>query len=149
MEGNGSERQAAPVPEGVGRALRTMVVEPHALMRRALTALLASDPRFEVIAEASDVPEAHRTPDAARPDVILVASSVSWSGLEASVRQLRSRFPDSAVVVTGIEADPGYDDASRTAGADGYVTSDAGADLLMAGVQDAARRRDGVSREQG
>lgn len=148
MEGNGSERQAAPVPGGVDQALRTMVVEPHALMRRALSALLASDPRFEVIAEAADLPEARRTPEATRPDVILVASSVSWAGLESSVRQLRSRFPDSAVVVTGIEADPAYDDASRTAGADGYVTSDAGPDVLMAGVQDAARRRDGAIREQ-
>jgi DNA-binding NarL/FixJ family response regulator len=149
MDSDGSEGQAAPVPEGVGQALRTMVVEPHALMRRALSALLASDPRFEVVVEASDVAEARRVPEAARPDVILVASSVSWAGLEASVRELRSRFPDSAVVVTGIEADPGYDAASRTAGADGYVTSDAGPDRLMAGVHDAALRHDGESWQHG
>jgi DNA-binding NarL/FixJ family response regulator len=149
MEAKGSERRGGPVPGGVDPALRTMVVEPHALMRRALSALLASDPRFDVIAEAADLPEARETPQALRPDVILVASSVSWAGLESSVRQLRARFPESAVVVTGIEPDPAYDDASRTAGADGYVTSDAGPDRLMAGVRDAVRRRDGAVGRRG
>ncbi|MGI9134493.1 MAG: response regulator transcription factor, partial [Rhodoferax sp.] len=48
--------------------IQLLVVDDHTLFRRGLTALLAQDGRFEVMAQAADLGEALRCVERGRPD---------------------------------------------------------------------------------
>jgi DNA-binding NarL/FixJ family response regulator len=120
--------------------IRVIVIEPHALLRRALTAVLCAEPRFELVMVAADLPEAVRGAGAGRADVILLGASASWVGLASSIAILHARFRSSAVLVTGVELESEYEAVARGAGADGYVRLDAPAAELAAAAARASRR---------
>jgi DNA-binding NarL/FixJ family response regulator len=53
-----------------------MIVDDHAVVREGLRQVLASDPGFEVVADASSAPEAVEKARRASPDVILLDISM-------------------------------------------------------------------------
>jgi len=101
--------------------IRLLVVDDHALFRRALANLLGNEPGFEVVAEAGDGAEAVRKAQALRPDLILMDIHMPGTdGLEAT-RQIVSALPDTRVVILTVsEEDKDLFEAIRS-GAHGYL----------------------------
>ena len=101
--------------------IRLLVVDDHALFRRALANLLGNEPGFEVVGEAGDGAEAVRKAQALRPDLILMDIHMPGTdGLEAT-RQIVSALPATRVVILTVsEEDKDLFEAIKS-GAHGYL----------------------------
>lgn len=93
------ERMPVPGPRPGGGVIRVLVVDDHALMRRALVGLLAAQDDMEVVAEAADGASAIRAARRHRPDVVVMDVKMPGiSGAEATSTILAER-PEIAIVV--------------------------------------------------
>jgi two-component system, NarL family, response regulator DevR len=110
--------------------IRVMLVDDHEVVRMGVRALLTTA-GMEVVAEAGGVAEAIERAIVSRPDVIVMDVRLGdGSGIEAT-REIRSRLPDTAVVMLTSFADDDALFASIMAGAAGYVLKQiAGGDLV-------------------
>ena len=86
--------------------IRVMLVDDHAIVRKGIAALLATEPDFEVVGEASDGAEAIAKAQALRPDVVLMDLVMpKMDGIEAT-RQITSQLKGVRVLVlTSFAAD--------------------------------------------
>src|SRR5579862_6951504 len=102
-------------------SVRILIADDHAIIRTGLRALLAREPEFEVVAEASDGREAVELAERTLPRVaILDISMPMLSGLEAA-RQISSKLHDVQTVMLTVHTDECYLLSSLKAGAQGYV----------------------------
>ncbi len=102
-------------------AVRILVADDHAIIRRGLRALLAHNPEFEIVAEACDGLEAVEVAERVRPDVAVMDISMpNLDGLEAT-RRIFSTLPGTQIVLLTVHADESYLLGALKAGARGYV----------------------------
>jgi DNA-binding NarL/FixJ family response regulator len=79
--------------------IRVLSVDDHELVRKGLAAILAAEPGFEIVAEASSGRDAVRLFREHRPDVTLMDLRLpDISGVEAT-KEIRTEFPDARIVV--------------------------------------------------
>jgi two-component system, NarL family, response regulator len=79
--------------------IRVLSVDDHELVRKGISAILAAEPGFEIVAEASSGQQAVRLFREHRPDVTLMDLRLpDESGVEAT-RQIRSEFPEARIIV--------------------------------------------------
>jgi DNA-binding NarL/FixJ family response regulator len=108
-------------PERNVMAVRILIADDHAIIRRGLRALLAHEPGFDVVGEAADGREAVELAERERPQVaILDISMPLLNGLEAA-RQLSTRFEEMRLIMLTVHADESYLLNALKAGARGYV----------------------------
>jgi DNA-binding NarL/FixJ family response regulator len=118
--------------------IRVLIADDHTLFAEALQAILATDERFEVVAQARNGEEALGVALAEKPDVVLMDISMPvMDGIEAAAL-IAARLPETRVLMlTG--SDSSTDIArSRDAGAVGYVTKDRIAAELLEAIAGAA-----------
>ena len=116
--------------------IRLLLADDQALVRGALSALLALEPDFEVVAEVGagdlvlDAVREHR------PDVALL--DVEMPGLDgiAAAALVTAEFPEVRVLIVTTFGRPGFLRRALQAGASGFVVKDTPADELA----DAVRR---------
>jgi DNA-binding NarL/FixJ family response regulator len=115
------------------RALRILVVDDHAVVRRGLRALLNTQPGWEIVGEAEDGPAAVNAARALRPDIVVLDISLpGLNGLEATSRILKES-PESEVVILTMHSSEELAGQVIKAGAKGYVVkSDADQSLVTA-----------------
>jgi len=102
-------------------AIRILIADDHAIMRRGLRTLLEREPGLEVIAEACDGREAIALARRERPHVaILDIAMPNLNGIEAA-RQIAEILPDTQIVILTVQADEAYLLSALKAGARGYV----------------------------
>ncbi|MBV8733047.1 MAG: response regulator transcription factor [Acidobacteriia bacterium] len=102
-------------------AVRILIGDDHALIRSGLRALLAHEPRFQVVAEASNGLEAVEAAERQRPDVaVLDIGMPVLNGIEAA-RRISAAAPNIQLVMLTVYADEGYLLNALRAGARGYV----------------------------
>ena len=90
-----------PEPAGARRPpaepIRTMIVDDHALFRRGLEMVLASEPDIDLVGEASDGEEAVSKAGESLPDVVLMDIRMPRSsGIEAC-RALKEVAPSAKI----------------------------------------------------
>lgn len=113
--------------------IRVLVADDHAIVRKGLCALLATELDMEVVGEASDGAEAVAKALALRPDVVLMDLVMPrMDGIEAT-RQITGQLPATRVLVlTSFATDDKVFPAIK-AGALGYLMKDSGPlDLVQA-----------------
>jgi DNA-binding NarL/FixJ family response regulator len=111
--------------------IRILLVDDHQVVREGLRALLEAQEDLDVIAEADSVAEAITRARTFEPDVVVMDVRLpDGSGVEAC-REIRSRQPDTAVLMlTSFSDDQALFD-SIMAGAAGYVLKQVrGAELI-------------------
>jgi DNA-binding NarL/FixJ family response regulator len=114
-------------------ALRLLVVDDHAVVRRGVRALLESRPGWEICGEAVDGQDAIRKAADLKPDIVVLDISLpGLNGLEATSRILKES-PKSEVLILTMHHSEELAQQVIKAGARGYVLkSDADQSLVAA-----------------
>jgi two-component system response regulator DevR len=101
--------------------LRVMLVDDHEVVRSGLRTMLEAAGDIRVVAEAGTVAEAVAEAERVRPDLVVMDVRLAdGSGIEAT-REIRTRRPETRVLMLTSFADDEALFASIMAGASGYV----------------------------
>ncbi len=121
------------------KCIRILIADDHPVVRAGLQGMLASQPDFELVGEASTGREAVALTAQLRPDVVLLDLRMAeLDGVEATI-QIRAAQPETPVLVLTT-----YDsnaDILRAieAGATGYLLKDTPRDELFAAIRAVAQ----------
>lgn len=118
--------------------IRLCLVEDQTIVRQGLRGLLALDPEFVVVAEASDGEEALEVIERERPDVVLLDLRMPRLDGVGVLRQLRERGHDvPALILTTFDDDEKLFEAIR-AGAKGWLLKDISLERLSQAIRTVA-----------
>ena len=116
--------------------MRVVIVDDHRLVRDGLRRAL-EEAGIDVVGEAGDGLEGVDVVTDLRPHVVLMDMSMpNLDGLEAT-RRLRTRAPDSRIVMLTMHAEERLIADARMAGAVGFLVKDASTDEVVQAVRDA------------
>ncbi len=125
--------------------IRVLLADHHALIRGGIRALLEKLPELEILAEASDGPEALRLIRQHRPDVALIESAMSGlSGFEVTAL-VKKECPGVHVLLLSTYADEECLRQALDCGADGYLTMTASAAELELAIKTVANGQTYIS----
>jgi DNA-binding NarL/FixJ family response regulator len=114
---------------------RIFIVDDHPLVREGLTNLINGQDDLIICGEAKDSAQALDGIMKTRPDVALIDISLeNESGLEL-VKQLRSRFPNVALIVLSMHDETLYAERVLRAGARGYVMKHETSKSVLASIR--------------
>ena len=118
--------------------IRILIADDHPVVRSGLRALLASQPDFEVVAEAENGEAAVALTEAHNPDVILMDLQMPTVDGLAATKQLHKQRPDVHILIlTTYDTDADIMPALK-AGATGYLLKDAPPESLFDAVRSVA-----------
>jgi DNA-binding NarL/FixJ family response regulator len=117
------------------RAIRVLVADDHALVRRGLKRILAEAADVNVVGEARDAADVLRVVRTCAADVLLLDLSMpGTSGLEL-LATVRRECPRLTVLVLSLHAEDQFADGVLAAGAAGYLTKETAPDELLVAVR--------------
>lgn len=120
-------------------SIRVLIVDDHAIVRKGICALLATEPGIQVVGEAHDGEEALAEAQRLQPDVILMDLVMpGLDGLEAIQRLADSQPGVRVLVLTSFSSDDKVFRSLR-AGALGYLLKDSGPEDLVEAIQQTYR----------
>jgi DNA-binding NarL/FixJ family response regulator len=112
-------------------AIRIVIAEDQALVRRGAAILLSMEPDMEVVGQARNGVEAVELAQLLRPDVILMDLHMPLKGGVAATREITRDLPSTQILVlTTLNDDETVFEAVR-AGAHAYLLKDASEDELL------------------
>ena len=115
--------------------IRVLLTDDHAIVRKGVRALLATERDIQVVGEACDGQEAVAQAEALCPDVILMDLMMpKLDGIEA-ISRIMSKLPGTRILVlTSFAADEKVFPAIK-AGALGYLLKDSGPEELVGAIR--------------
>ncbi|MDN5765311.1 MAG: response regulator transcription factor [Humibacillus sp.] len=120
-----------PPPE----LIRVLIVDDHALYRRGLQTVLATEEGIEIVGEAADGIEAVAQAEETLPDVIVMDVSMPKRGGIDACRVIRQRVPSARILMlTSSDDEANLFEAVR-AGANGYLLKDVPPEEVAAGIR--------------
>ena len=121
------------------KAIRVLIADDHAIVRKGIRALLATERDIEVVGEANDGAEAIIQAKALRPDVILMDLVMpKLDGIQATQQITSNQTGVRILVLTSFAADDKVFPAIK-AGALGYLLKDTGPDDLVQAIHQVHR----------
>jgi NarL family two-component system response regulator LiaR len=120
-------------------SIRVLVVDDHAIIRKGIRALLATEPDIEMVGEAENGREAVSQVKSLRPDVILMDLVMpEVDGIEA-IRRITARQPEAHILVLTSFATNEKVFPAIKAGALGYLLKDSEPEVLVQAIRQAHR----------
>jgi NarL family two-component system response regulator LiaR len=121
--------------ESTADRIRVLVADDHAIVRKGICSLLATEPCLEVVGEAQEGQEAVAKAQTARPDVVLMDLVMpGMDGVEA-IRLITRTLPEVRILVLTSFASDDKVFAAIRAGALGYLLKDSGPEELVAAIR--------------
>jgi NarL family two-component system response regulator LiaR len=115
--------------------IRVLVADDHAIVRKGICALLATEASIEVVGEAVDGQSAIEQVDRLRPDVVLMDLVMPGvDGLEAT-RRITAQQPQARILVLTSFAGVDKIMPAIKAGALGYLLKDSDPEVLVESIQ--------------
>jgi DNA-binding NarL/FixJ family response regulator len=114
--------------------VRVIIADDHRLMREGTAALLAADPRVEVVGLASGGREAVELASRLKPDVALLDVGMPDIGGVEACAAIRARLPATRVLMLTVSEDALDVRAALRVGAAGYLLKDIPPDELVSAV---------------
>lgn len=124
---------------GERSAVKVLVVDDSEDARFLLRKRLEQKRQFKIVGEASDGAEALGLVEELKPDLVIMDVRMPGMGGVEATRQIRERFPNTAVLAYSAFGEEDQMNAMREAGAVGYVLKDAPAEELILRLQDSVR----------
>ncbi|CAG7624758.1 response regulator [Paenibacillus allorhizosphaerae] len=116
-------------------AIKLLLADDHAMVRRGLQVFLATQSEIELIGEAASGQEALEKAEALQPDIILMDLKMPvLSGIEATKR-LKQSHPNIKVIVLTSFSDQDHVLPAIRAGARGYLLKDIEPEELVRAVR--------------
>ena len=120
-------------------AIRVMIVDDHAIVRKGIRALLATEKDIQVIGEAGDGAEAIAQASTLHPDVILMDLVMPKIDGIGATKQITAQLPGMRILIlTSFAADDKVFPAIK-AGALGYLLKDTGPQELIQAIHQVYR----------
>lgn len=114
--------------------IRILVVDDHTLFRRGLTALLARDPRLNVVGDAADAGQAQRKAQELQPDLILLDNHLPGVNGVDALPALIEAAPGAKILMLTVSEDENDLAAALRGGAAGYLLKTIEGDDLTAAI---------------
>jgi DNA-binding NarL/FixJ family response regulator len=133
----GEHMSTQPTP--IARTVPVFLAAAHRSVRRALRAVLESEPRVEPLAEIAGLEDLRRLLARVTPPVVIVDEAILGPDGIGALHELMADAPAAAFVVVGMGEHPMYVTRAREAGAADYVRLDE-AERLAASVVEASER---------
>jgi DNA-binding NarL/FixJ family response regulator len=112
-------------------AIRIVIAEDQAIVRRGATMLLSMEPDMEVVGQARNGVEAVELAQLLHPDIVLMDLHMPLKGGVAATREITKELPNTQILVlTTLDDDETVFEAVR-AGAQAYLLKDASEDELL------------------
>ncbi len=119
--------------------IRVFITDDHAIVRKGIRALLATEHEMEVVGEARDGAEAVARVPELKPDVILMDLVMPNLDGIGAIRQITAQQPGARIIVlTSFAADDKVFPAIK-AGALGYLLKDSGPQELVQAIRQVYR----------
>ncbi len=115
--------------------VRLVIADDHAIVREGLKRILAGEPAFAIVGEASDGHEVLATVRAGGFEVLLLDLSMPGRAGIDLLRQVKSERPELRVLVLSMHAEEQYAVRAIRAGASGYLPKDTAATQLVAALR--------------
>jgi two-component system, NarL family, response regulator NreC len=123
---------------GASGAIRVVIADDHAVVRRGLRQLLDAKEGFDVVAEAADLDGARRYVRGHHPDVLVLDLNLPEGLSLGAIPEIRAECPETQIVVLTMQNEPAYARQALAAGALGYVLKEAAESELVEAVRRAA-----------
>ncbi len=123
---------------GASGAIRVVIADDHAVVRRGLRQLLDAEQGFDVVAEAADLMGARRYVRGHHPDVLVLDLNLPEGLSLGAIPEIRAECPETQIVVLTMQNEPAYARQALAAGALGYVLKEAAESELVEAVRRAA-----------
>lgn len=115
--------------------IRVLIVDDHALYRRGLQTVLATEDGIDVVGEAADGNEAVDLAEETVPDVIVMDVGMPKRGGIEACRVIKQRIPSARIIMlTSSDDEENLFEAVR-AGANGYLLKDVPPEEVAAGIR--------------
>ncbi len=114
--------------------IRILIVDDHTLFRRGLTALLARDPRYAIVGDASDAGQAQRRALELQPDLILLDNHLGGVNGVDALPALQEAAPGARILMLTVSEDENDLAAALRNGASGYLLKTMEGDALSAAI---------------
>jgi NarL family two-component system response regulator YdfI len=119
--------------------IRVLITDDHLIVREGLRLILETTDVIEIVGEASDGAECLRLVHELQPDVILMDLQMPRMDGITAIEQLRSEYPDIAIVILTTFNEDELMIRGLQAGARGYLLKDTSRENLLDTIQAAAR----------
>jgi len=105
--------------------ISVLLVDDHSLVRRGFRRLLEDASGICVVGEASDGQEAVEAAGVLKPQVVVMDFALPSMNGAVATRRIRELYPETAVLILSMHAEPNYVRTCLEAGARGYLLKNA------------------------
>jgi two-component system response regulator NreC len=126
--------EASPAPA----AIRIVLADDHATVRRGLQLLLDAEEGFEVVASVGDVDAAIRSTRGHKPDVLVLDLNMPGGSSLDAIPTILEASPSTKIAVLTMQNEPAFARRALGAGATAYVLKEAADDELITAIRRAA-----------
>lgn len=114
---------------------KLVIVDDHPIVRRGLVELISQESDLVVCAQAGAYQEALDALKAHKPDLLIVDVALDGASGIDLVREVRTLYPELAVLVLSMYEETLYAERALRAGAYGYVIKVEAADTLLKAIR--------------
>jgi len=126
---------------GVPAMIRILIADDHEIVRSGLRNILEAQPRYDVVAEASNGKEAVRKAFETNPDIAMLDYSMPLiNGIEAT-RQIRAGLPKTEVLIFTMHCNEILIQELLQAGARGYLLKSDARRYLVGAIESLAAHK--------
>jgi DNA-binding NarL/FixJ family response regulator len=115
-------------------AIRVLIVDDIASVRRDLCTVLTLSGRLEVVGEASNGREAIRLTESLKPDVILMDLEMPVMDGYETTRQIKTRFPSCRVVALTVHDYEAARAKAHQSGVDAFLVKGASLESIVQSI---------------
>jgi DNA-binding NarL/FixJ family response regulator len=119
--------------------IRMVLVDSHALVRKAVRRLLVVDPAITVLAEAETPEHMERALRRHHPDILILDPALHNDDGLTLIRVVRARYPALPILIISQHKETLFAEAALRAGAQGYLMKNDAPDHLMEAVYQVVR----------